>query len=123
MNHTLPLTTTDLTIADNVTQARHELHRAIDTGDRTVLAAWTTKRGESALAAAEEGPDHEDDFSSSVDNTSTDAADAALAKLEDRLDAMTQIVGRTPLDLSALAGALEDSRAHLSSAQEALAGE
>jgi len=36
---------------------------------------------------------------------------------------MSKIVGRSPLDLSALAAAVEDARAHLSAAQEALADE
>lgn len=124
MAHALPLTLTDLTVPDNVTQARYELSRAVDRGDDSALAAWAKKWGESALLAAEEGPDREDALEfEAAPAASTEAADTALAKLEERLDTMNKIVGRSPLDLSALAAAVEDARTHLSAAQEALADE
>lgn len=123
MTHALPLTLTDLTIPDNVTQARYELNRAADRGDDPALAAWAKKWGEPALLAAEEGPDREDVLELETAPASTEAADDALAKLEERLDTMNKIVGRSPLDLSALAAAVEDARTHLSAAQEALADE
>lgn len=123
MTHALPLTLTDLTIPDNVTQARYELNRAVDRGDDPALAAWAKKWGESALLAAEEGPDREDVLELETAPASTEAADDALAKLEERLFTMNKIVGRSPLDLSALAAAVEDARTHLSAAQEALADE
>lgn len=124
MTHALPLTLTDLTVSDNVTQARYELNRAVDRGDDPALAAWAKKWGESALVAAEEGPDREDALEFEVaPAASTETADTALAKLEERLDTMNKVVGRSPLDLSALAAAVEDARTHLSVAQEALADE
>jgi hypothetical protein len=45
--------TLDLSQGDNVVQARHELHRAIDRGGETETAAWALKWGEAALAAGE----------------------------------------------------------------------
>lgn len=43
----------DLTVAGNVTQARHELHKAVDFGGDAEQAAWSRKWGEAALAAGE----------------------------------------------------------------------
>lgn len=43
----------DLTTPDNIVQARHELHQAIDFGGEAECAAWCRKWGEAALAAGE----------------------------------------------------------------------
>jgi hypothetical protein len=43
----------DLGNGDNVVQARHELHRAIDFGSDAECAAWARKWGEAALACGE----------------------------------------------------------------------
>lgn len=44
----------DLSDAQNRTQARHELNRALDQGDAQGLAAWAQKWGEAALEVADE---------------------------------------------------------------------
>lgn len=44
----------DLADPLNVTQARFELHRAIDFGDDAGLATWARKWGEAALTISEE---------------------------------------------------------------------
>lgn len=52
---------TNLTVTDNVIQARHELHRAIDFGGDAECSAWARKWGETSLEAAEVACEIEDD--------------------------------------------------------------
>ncbi|RZJ19094.1 MAG: hypothetical protein EON91_02555 [Brevundimonas sp.] len=58
------LTPSHLDLSDEaaITQARHELHRAVDFGGEAEQAAWVRKWGESALAAADSvAGDHDGD--------------------------------------------------------------
>lgn len=62
MSAPLTLSTLDLTDGGNVTQARHELHRAVDFGGDVEQAAWCRKWGEPAMSAAERAAGEAFDF-------------------------------------------------------------
>lgn len=57
-----PLLTSETDLSDplNIVQARHELRRALDSGDDAPLARWARRWGEAAMAIAETAEDMAD---------------------------------------------------------------
>lgn len=108
----------DLRVPDNITQARHELHRAIDFGGDAECAAWARKWGEPAIAAGDTlsliDPDEDygwcskagDDLASAIEHAA--AMQTALGIETPDLAAPRRRSGRLLERLQAISQRLED---------------
>lgn len=90
------LTERDLSDAENVTQARHELHRA---QTDAALAAWARKWGDSCIVRAEAAVGMESDASDDLASVEKE-----LRKAEDKIDALQDANTKAIRQLEGLGG-------------------
>lgn len=116
---------TDLSVADNLTQARHELDRATLFGGEAELAAWSRKWGGAALVAIEDAPPEADDsYPFGVDTPTAAAvekAEEAAEKAAAHLGEIRAAITAPTLDLSALSRHHADAADAIRTVQDALA--
>ena len=93
----------DLADPLNVTQARFELHRAIDFGDDSRLAAWARKWGEAALTISDEAAgSSEDDGHPYGDGVDPTPIRGALEEAQTAIDLLKAAAAPAAIDLSAI---------------------
>lgn len=110
-----------------LTQARHELHRAIDFGQPDDLAEWAKKWGEAALKMAAEGLDASEDSHVADDGPVwPEAAQEAkddLTEAKSKIAAANAALAAKTIDLSGLAQTLGQIEQCIANAMDAVTEE
>lgn len=88
------LTMTDCSVADNITQAKYELDRAMAASGYTQCAQWAMKWGRALLEVAAEHAGDGRDLESEIDDISSDldATTDELRDAEDRIKELTDAI-------------------------------
>lgn len=111
----------------DLTQARHELHRALDFGGDAEVAAWARKWGEAALKKAAEGVDAEEGSNVTEDGPNwpqaAEEAEEALTAAKEKVAAATASLTSGTVDLSGLAHTLRGLDRDIDNAIKAVSGE